>query len=75
MEFLARLREAMGQLLEYNHYPPRSAAQAWWLVLDQEPAVDDRRFISVLREKHLPPLTIAWAVDHGFETFPDWPGK
>jgi hypothetical protein len=69
----AKIREALGQLSEYNHYPPRSAAQAWWLVLDQQPRVADRRFIAALRESYNLPLRIAWAVPAGFDSFPKWP--
>jgi hypothetical protein len=69
------IREAMGQLLEYNHYPPREEAQFWWLVLDCEPSQTDRKYISSLIEKYMLPLTVAWLSGGDFETFPSLPLK
>jgi hypothetical protein len=62
------IREALGQLLEYNHYGLRSTAATWWVVLDTKPSNDDRKFIKVLREKRGLPLVLCWEVDDGFET-------
>lgn len=67
------IREALGQLLEYNHYPSYSEADFWWLVLDCEPSRTDRKFISVLIEKYRIPLTIAWLQGNEFMTFPSSP--
>jgi hypothetical protein len=64
------IREALGQLFEYNHYPPYEEAHFWWLVLDCEPTKTDRRYISVLIEKYGIPLTIAWRNGNDFEAFP-----
>lgn len=70
----AAIREAMGQLLEYNHYPPRSEAQFWWLVLDHHPARADRAYIDALRSKYALPLTLAWSLGANFESYPKLSG-
>jgi hypothetical protein len=67
------IREALGQLLEYNHYPKRQAADVWLIILDEEPSNDDRQFIDRLREKKSLPLTIGWASHRGFSFHPSWP--
>jgi hypothetical protein len=69
----AAIRDALGQLLEYNHYPPRSEAESWWLVLDNDPLRADRDYINVLRSKYTLPLTLAWPAEAEFRTHPEWP--
>ena len=64
------IREAMGQLLEYNHYPSYEEAHFWWLVLDCEPTMIDRRYVSILRQKYGIPLTMAWRNGDDFDAFP-----
>jgi hypothetical protein len=39
------IREALGQILEYNFYPPRTKQDRWLLVLNKEPSEDDRQFL------------------------------
>ena len=67
------IREALGQLFEYNHYPPRSAAESWWLVLDHKPVVTDVEYIALLREKYHLPLSLAWSKEESFEVYPRFP--
>lgn len=67
------IREALGQLLEYNHYPKRTPADLWFIILDEEPSGDDRRFIEVLRKKYPFPITIGWRAKSGFLFHPNWP--
>jgi hypothetical protein len=67
------IREALGQLLEYNHYQSYDEADFWWLILDCEPSKADRKFIAVLIEKYRIPLTIAWTKGNEFLTFPSSP--
>lgn len=66
----AAIRGAMRQLLEYNHYPSRSEAHCWWLVMDHHPAGTDREYIDVLRTKYALPLTLTWSVGADFESYP-----
>jgi hypothetical protein len=64
------IREALGQILEYNHYPPRASHDSWLLILDKEPSGEDRTFLSVLREGYGLPLTLGWKADSTFEFEP-----
>jgi hypothetical protein len=64
------IREALGQILEYNHYPAYEESQSWWLVLDCKPAEKDFIFITALKERYGLPLRLAWLVDEYFEIFP-----
>lgn len=62
------IREALGQLLEYNHHGLRPTARTWWIVLDRTPSKDDRTFIGVLREQRGLPLVLCWKTENGFAT-------
>jgi hypothetical protein len=67
------IREALGQLLEYNHYPSRETCKQWFIVLDEEPSDDDKRYIEILRKLRSLPLTIGWRTKKGFDFCPAWP--
>jgi hypothetical protein len=67
------IREALGQLLEYNHYVMRKPADEWLIVLDDEPSESDRRYIGVLRERRTLPITLGWRSKVGFSFHPKWP--
>jgi hypothetical protein len=71
----AAIREALGQILEYNYYPPRSEAQSWWLVLDHSPSKADLQYIDALKSRHKLPLTLAWPVETVFDSYPKWPSR
>jgi hypothetical protein len=54
------IREAMGQLLEYNYYGGRKPADRWFIVLDSEPSDEDAKYVRTLfSRKHLP-LCLCW---------------
>ncbi len=67
------IREALGQLLEYNHYPGRKVSDEWLLILDCEPSELDRLYILTLRDKRSLPITIGWQSSEGFSFYPKWP--
>lgn len=67
------IREALGQLLEYNHYPSRNPADTWLIVLDEAPLADDRSFVDSLRERWALPLTLGWQTVGDFTFHPEWP--
>jgi len=67
------IREALGQLLEYNHYPSRLPSDEWMIILDREPSEVDKEFVSELRDKRSLPLTIGWRRSRGFGFHPRWP--
>ncbi|HEV2986992.1 MAG TPA: hypothetical protein VG759_01015 [Candidatus Angelobacter sp.] len=67
------IREALGQVLEYTHYPKRKSAENWLIVLDEEPSSGDKYFIERLRAECLLPLFIGWRTSSGFSFDPAWP--
>ncbi len=66
------IREAVGQLLEYNYYPGRNAKNEWMIVLDQQPLKTDLDYIKKLARKINLPLRVGWQTEEGFEFFPEW---
>lgn len=64
----ASIREALGQIFEYNLYPPRQSADSWLIVLDTKPAKEDVAYFEVLRQKYKLPLSLVWPTDAGFES-------
>jgi len=66
------IREALGQILEYNHYPDRKTHDQWILILDCMPTDADRTFLKTLRKYGLP-LSYGWQSSRGFEFSRDSP--
>ncbi len=62
------IREALGQLFEYNHYPKNVPAHSWWLVLDQEPTDQDKSYISFLSNEYKIPISLVWPDGVGFQS-------
>lgn len=60
------IREAVGQLLEYNLYPGRQRKDRWLIVLDKEPSGTDQQYIAILRDSLALPIFIGWYSDLGF---------
>jgi hypothetical protein len=54
------IREAWGQLLEYNYYGWRSPAHRWFIVLDSPPSEQDMKYVRTLASKKLLPLFLCW---------------
>ena len=50
------IRLALGQLLEYAHYPKADRADNLVVVSDAAPGADDRRYIQTLRQRYGIPL-------------------
>ena len=69
----AAIREALGQLLEYNDYPRRDCHDLWFLVLDVAPSVDDLAFVEALTKNQFLPLILAWEDHEAFAFHPRWP--
>jgi hypothetical protein len=59
------IREALGQILEYNHYPGRTLHDHWILMLYCVPTRRDHAFIAELRKYGLP-LSLGWKASNGF---------
>ena len=64
----ASIREALGQVFEYNLYPPRLSADSWLIVLDTKPATEDVAYFEALRQQYKLPLSLVWSTDTGFES-------
>lgn len=64
------IREALGQILEYNHYPPRVGHHFWLLILDTTPSEHDIVFVRLLRDKFRFPLSLGWQTDSAFDFEP-----
>jgi hypothetical protein len=63
------IREALGQLLEYNYYPcaNREPADRWFIVLDTRPTEADMLFLGRLRRLKNLPLFVCWRTRGSFE--------
>jgi hypothetical protein len=57
---LSPVREALGQILDYNHYPEREATKMRFLVLDEAPSSDDCAFVAALRAERKFPIYLGW---------------
>jgi len=66
------IREALGQLLEYNYYPGRDTKKEWMIVLDQPPLKTDQDYIKKLVKEIDLHLRVGWQTDKGFEFCPEW---
>ena len=66
------IREALGQVLEYNHYPTRNPADTWLIVLDDEPSATDKQFVELLRKDRRLPITVGWRTNVGFAFHSSW---
>jgi hypothetical protein len=64
------IREALGQILEYNYYPPRVSHDHWLLVLDTAPRDEDRAFLGLLRGGFSLPLSLGWSTSGSFDFEP-----
>jgi hypothetical protein len=45
----AALRQAIGQLLEYAHWPAKHRATKWWVVSEGVPSANDVAYLQTLR--------------------------
>lgn len=50
------IREALGQLLEYNHYPARPSSDILYVVGEEPLDKKDKQYLSFLREKYKLPI-------------------
>lgn len=54
------IREALGQLLEYNFYPGREQADLWVIILDSRATDGDVEYVGTLKESLDLPLCLGW---------------
>ncbi|HEX3809364.1 MAG TPA: hypothetical protein VHW02_06650 [Rhizomicrobium sp.] len=67
------IREALGQVFEYNYYPKRSIFDVWLIILDKTPSPEDKLYIDGLRENRHLPIHLGWMSERGFLFHPVWP--
>jgi len=60
------IREALGQLLEYNYYGWRIPADRWFVVLDSKPSEQDLSYVQKLSEERKLPLVLLWKSGNDF---------
>ena len=61
----AAIREALGQIIEYNCYGGEQAASEWWIVLDEQPCQGELEYAARLRRDYALPVFLAYPSQHG----------
>lgn len=64
------IREALGQLLDYQYHGETIASDELWIVVDGECNKDDKKFINKLIINHKLPLVLLWEKNNEFSSFP-----
>ena len=54
------IREALGQILEYDHYPSTTRAAKMFIVGPEKPDDKDRKYMELLRNKYGIPVWFRW---------------
>lgn len=65
------IREALGQVLDYQYYDQTESASELWIVVNDECSDKDVLFIKTLIDKHKLPLRLVWQKNRGFTSFPE----
>jgi hypothetical protein len=60
------IREALGQLLEYNYYLGREPADKWVIILDEKASRDDITYVELLKKEFRMPLYLGWQEEDAF---------
>ena len=63
------IREALGQLFEYNYYGNRIPAKHWYIILDQEPSISDKHYLRTLSKTFDLPLALGWKTRRSLQFF------
>lgn len=63
------VREALGQVFEYNLRRERSRNDKWLLVLDTPPFEEDIAFVRRIRTEHVAPIFLGWQSSESEFTF------
>lgn len=66
------IREAIGQLFEYNYYPGRDEKKEWMIILDNKPLETDLNYVDTLIKNAGLPLRVGWQADKDFKFHPEW---
>lgn len=60
------IREALGQLFEYNFYSWRKPAKHWIIILDENPSNEDREYLIRITKAYSLPIIIGWESNDEF---------
>ena len=66
------IREALGQLLEYNFYKGRYENDEWMIILNEKPLKSDLIYIQNLIDKYNFPIRLGWQTKNSFKFHPPW---
>lgn len=61
------IREAMGQVFEYNLYPERNPFDSWLVILDKKPRESDLSYIGRVQNEFDIPLNLGWRRQKKFQ--------
>lgn len=61
------IREALGQVFEYNLYPDRTPFDSWLIVLDKKPKEADLSYVGIIHNELTVPLNIGWRYRNEFQ--------
>ena len=61
------IREALGQLLEYNYFGNRVPAKRWYIILDERPSSEDQTYVDKLHSELGLPVVLGWQEDEDFQ--------
>jgi hypothetical protein len=74
----AAIRAAMGQILEYNHWPKRKPKRRWLILLDTPATAEDQDYVEGLRRLYRLPIFLAWqkgTLDFQADALSEMPGS
>lgn len=60
------IREALGQVFEYNYYQDNMPFDEWLIVLDRKPLLADKQYVRRLNEELDLPLNMGWQAREDF---------
>jgi len=64
------IREALGQILDYQYYGSTDNASELWIVVNDECSDNDVLFVKRLIDQHQLPLRLVWEKNRGFTSYP-----
>ncbi len=61
------IREALGQIFDYNYYDSNVEKDRWIILLNDSPKSEDKLFVDALVKRWGFPITLSWKDDKGFQ--------
>lgn len=66
------IREALGQLFEYNYHSLRIPKDVWLIVLDNIPSTKDIEYVKRIVNVHSLPINLGWPDGNSFKFIKQW---